>query len=105
MNSLVVAKSLQEKVDSKCDILGLKVYSVCGGFIRHEGVIRELSIYNHRLLGRLEQVWVEWFNHEGEDAYTAGHLTPYNAKEFKEWTGTTGKIGVYYTDEYYNEQP
>ncbi len=99
VNSLIVYDSIQERIDNNQSIIGMKVYSVCGGFVYHEGIVREVSIYNHRLLGVIKQVWVEWFNHEGEDFYKEGHLTPYDPKQFKKWEGSSEKIGVYYEDE------
>ena len=103
MKNLVVANFLQNSIDADVNILGLKVYSVCGGFVYHEGVIRKTSVYDHKILGRLVQVWVEWFNHEGEDFYSEGHLTPYNPEQFQKWEGSSEKIGVYYSNEYYDE--
>lgn len=102
MKSLSVINSVQERIESGCPILGLKVYGVCGGFIYHEGIVRKVSVYDHRLLGRINQVWVEWFNHEGEDFYTPGHLEPFDPRQFRKWEGSSEKIGVYYSDEYYN---
>ena len=98
-NSLMVTNDIQKRIDNNQSILGMKVYGVSGGFVYHEGIVRELSVYNHRLLGVLVQVWVEWFNHEGEDFYTEGHLTPYSPNQFRKWEGSSEKIGVYYEDE------
>ena len=96
VNSLVVRHELQEKINNNQSILGTKVFSVSGGFCYHEGIVRELSVYDHRILGTLVQVWVEWFNHEGEDFYTKGYLTPYQPNQFKKWEDSSAKIGVYY---------
>lgn len=104
MKDLASVNALQERIDENCNILGMKVYGVCGGFIYHEGIIRKLSVYDHRILGRINQVWVEWFNHDGEDFYTKGHLEPFDPKQFKKWEGSSERIGVYYSDEYYDEK-
>ena len=86
---------IQTRINNK-SILGAKVYGVSGGFVYHEGIIREVSIFDHRILGVLKQVWVEWFNYEGESFYTKGHLEPYSPDQFSKWEGSSSKIGVYY---------
>lgn len=96
MTNLTVVNAMQEKIENKESIIGTKVFGVCGGFVYHEGVVRKLTVYDHRLFGRLVQVWVEWFNHDGEDFYTKGHLEPFEPRQFKKWQGSSEKIGVYF---------
>lgn len=80
--------SLQTKIETKQNVLGMKVIGVDGCQSPYTGIIKELSIYDHKILGRLIQVWVEWL-------IKPGHLTPYEPRQFKKWENQNS-IGVYY---------
>lgn len=92
MNTLVIRNEIQEKINNNESILGMEVVGVDGCQSPYKGIIRELSVYDHRILGVLVQVWVEWF-YEG---YPKGHLEGYDQNQFKKWEGNTSKVGVYY---------
>jgi|GEM_PF-6857465 hypothetical protein len=80
--------SIQELISKEQSILGLEVIGVDGCREPFAGVIKELSIYNHSILGELIQVWVEW-------DYNPGHLEQYKPHQFSKWEGQR-KMGVYY---------
>ena len=70
------------------DILGRTVIGVDGCQAPYKGTIEKVTDINHRVLGRIIQVWVKWEN-QGE------HLTGYSPRQFKRWDGGQQKIGVY----------
>ena len=82
---------LQEKITKKQNILGAEVVGVDGCSAPYRGTIRELSVYDHKILGRMVQVWVEW----EREGYPKGHLEGYSPSQFKEWDNQRA-MGVYY---------
>jgi hypothetical protein len=85
VNMLNTVKTIKQSYEN---LLGAEVIGVDGVQAPYSGTVKKLSVYAHKVLGILAQVWVEW---EGQN----GHLTPYNPKQFKQWEGQR-QIGVYY---------
>ena len=83
-----MANLIQERICKKQSVIGYEVIGADGCREPYLGVIKEVSIYDHSVLGRLVQVWVEWDNN-------IGHLTSYMAYQFEKWDSRRG-LGVYY---------
>jgi len=81
--------AIQERINKDQNILGYEVVGVDGCREPYLGVIKELSIYNHSVLGELVQVWVAW-------DYDPDHLTPYFPRQFSKWENGGRGLGVYY---------
>lgn len=79
---------IQEYINNEKSVLGFEVIGVDGCQEPYKGVIKEVSIYDHSVIGKLIQVWVEWDN-------DPGHLTPYSPHQFSKWGSRRG-IGVYF---------
>lgn len=86
--SLPYAPTIQELINTNQSILGYEVVGVDGCQPPYSGTIKELTIQEHSLLGRMVKVWVEW-------DWKLGHLTPYFPREFSKWENGKG-LGVYY---------
>lgn len=67
--------------------IGASIIGVCGADCERIGQVKEVSYYNHSVLGKLIQIWVEWDNN-------LGHLEPYFPREFKNYSDRCG-CGVY----------
>ena len=83
-----MANEIQERIKKDQSILGYEVVGVDGCREPYSGVIKEVSIYDHNVLGKVVQVWVEWDNN-------IGHLSPYMPYQFENWEKRRG-LGVYY---------
>lgn len=89
-NQLDCKNQIQKYLDESKPIIGLEVIGNDGLREPYMGVIREVSVYNHKVLGALVQVWVEWFVAEN----TTNHLTPYFPRQFKQYQENL-PIGVF----------
>ena len=69
-------------------MIGAEVMGVDGVQNPYKGIVKQLTIEEHRVLGTFAQVWIEW-------EYNLGHLEPYPPHIFGQWDGHGRGIGVY----------
>jgi len=84
-----MTNSIQECINEKQSILGYEVVGIDGCQSPYLGVIKELSIQDHSVLGKLIKVWVAWDSNPE-------HLTSYEPRQFSKWGNGKKGIGVYY---------
>lgn len=52
------------------NILNAKIIGVCGaGYQERSGFVERVSMQDHRVLGKLVQVWVKWDGQEESEPY------------------------------------
>jgi hypothetical protein len=78
-------KIIERKYQS---MIGAEVIGIDGCREPYTGIVKQLSVEEHRVLGTFAQVWVEW-------DYNLGHLEPYYPSQFRQWNGRHSGIGVY----------
>jgi len=80
---------IQKQINEEQSILGYEVIGNDGCQAPQTGVIKELTIQNHSLLGKLVKVWVAWDSNPS-------HLECYEPRQFSKWVNSRCPIGVYY---------
>lgn len=83
MSSIAAQERLRQ---SKCEVIGTEIIGI-DGYSKRTDVVESVSVYDHKILGRLTQVWVRWDDN--------GALEPFFPRQFSKYNGTR-KIGVYY---------
>lgn len=77
------------EIETRNNILGTEIIGF-DGYGEYNGVIEELSVEEHRILGTLKFVWVRWL-----DGCKEGILEHYFPNQFRHISKKCG-IGVYF---------
>jgi len=71
---------------SRCEVIGAEIIGI-DGYSKRTGAVESVSVYDHKILGRLTQVWVRWDDNNA--------LEPFFPRQFSKYCRTSA-IGVYY---------